>query len=60
MKTIIEKQIESLLDRKQLIDQITDGDGFTENNRWLLEGVEVLLRSQLALIENLRDQGILR
>jgi hypothetical protein len=60
MKTIFEKQIESLLDRKQLIDQITDGDGFTEKNRWLLEGVEVLLRSQLALIENLRDQGILR
>jgi hypothetical protein len=48
-------RIEALLQRKQ------DVDGkHTETNRWLVEGVELLLRSVLELREELRNNGILR
>ena len=59
MKTTTEKQIIALLERKQEIDQMNEG-GFTENNRWLIDTTELLLRHQLELTEKLRDAGILR
>jgi hypothetical protein len=50
-----EKQIAALLDRKP------DVEGkHTETNRWLVEGVELLLRGMQELHGELRDQGILR
>jgi hypothetical protein len=52
--TTIEKQIQSLLERKQEITQ------FTDNQRWLIEAVELLLRHQLELRAELRNAGILR
>ena len=54
MMTSTEKQIVALLDRKQEISQ------FTDNQRWLIEAVELLLRHQLELREELRNAGILR
>jgi hypothetical protein len=51
--TSTEKQIISLLERKQEISQ------FTANQRWLIEAVELLLRHQLELREELRNAGIL-
>jgi hypothetical protein len=57
--TTTEKQMLALLVRRQEIDRKTD-PGFTENHRWLLEAVELLLRHQLELVEELRNQGILR
>ena len=59
MKTTTEKQIIALLKRKQEIDQMNEG-GFTENNRWLIDATELLLRHQLELTEELRNAGILR
>ena len=53
--SIMEKQISNLLDRKSEID-----GKHTETNRWLVDAVEVLLRSVRELREELRDQGILR
>jgi len=53
------EKIRLLLDRKQEIEQMDDGT-FTANHRWLLDAVETLLRCQLELVENLRDQGLLR
>lgn len=53
--SITEKQIKALLDRKPDIV-----GHHTETNRWLVEGVELLLRSMRELREELRDQGILR
>jgi hypothetical protein len=52
--TATENQIQALLDRKQEITQ------FTANQRWLIEAVELLLRHQLELREELRNHGILR
>lgn len=52
--TPTEKQIVALLERKEKIEQ------FTDNHRWLLEAVELLLRHQLELREELRNAGILR
>ena len=52
--TSTEKQIVALLQRKEGIDQ------FTDNHRWLIEAVELLLRHQLELREELRTAGILR
>ena len=52
--TAIEKQIQTLIDRKQELDQ------FTDNYRWLIEAVTLLLRHQLELREQLRNAGILR
>ena len=57
--TTTEKQILALLERKQQIEQMNEG-GFTENLRWLAEASELLLRHQLALVEELRNAGILR
>jgi hypothetical protein len=57
--TTTEKQMLALLARRQEIDRKTD-PGFTENYRWLLEAVELLLRHQLELVEELRNAGILR
>ena len=54
MTGAIEKQIVALLERKQGIDQ------FTDNYRWLIEAVELLLRHQLELREELHNAGILR
>jgi hypothetical protein len=52
--TDIEKQIQSLLERKPELTQ------FTPTYRWLIESVELLLRHQLELREDLRNNGILR
>lgn len=52
--TSTENQIVDLLKRKEGIEQ------FTDNHRWLLEAVELLLRHQLELREELRNAGILR
>ena len=57
--TPTEKQILALLERRRDIDQTPIGS-FTENHRWLLEAVELLLRHQLELVEELRNAGILR
>jgi hypothetical protein len=54
MNSKIEQQIVALLERKQTIDQ------FTDNHRWLIEAVELLLRHQLEFHEELRNAGILR
>jgi hypothetical protein len=54
MITTTEKQIVNLLERKQTLGQ------FTDNLRWLSEAVELLLRHQLELREELRNHGILR
>jgi len=54
MMTATEKQIQALLERKQEISQ------FTDNQRWLIEAVELLLRHQLELRAELRNAGILR
>jgi hypothetical protein len=52
--TATEKQMQALLERKQEISQ------FTDNQRWLIEAVELLLRHQLELRAELRNAGILR
>ena len=52
--TVTEQQILALLERKQ------DTQTFTDNHRWLLEAVELLLRSELDLREQLRNAGLLR
>lgn len=52
--SITEHEITKLLDRK------VDIEGkHTETNRWLVEAVDVLLRSVLELREVLRDKGVL-
>jgi hypothetical protein len=50
--TATEKQIQDLLERKQQISH------FTDNQRWLIEAVELLLRLQLELRVELRNAGI--
>lgn len=57
--TATEKQMLTLLARRKELDQTPDGS-FTGNTRWLLEAVELLLRHQLELVEELRNAGILR
>jgi hypothetical protein len=57
--TRTEQQIVDLLERRQKIDQMLP-PGFTANHRWLLEAVDLLLRHQLELVEELRNRGILR
>ena len=57
--TATEKQMLTLLARRQEINRKLI-PGFTENHRWLLEAVELLLRHQLELVEELRNAGILR
>jgi hypothetical protein len=52
--TATEKQMQALLKRKQEISQ------FTDNQRWLIEAIELLLRHQLELRAELRNAGILR
>ena len=52
-------QIEVLLQRKRNIDAMPSGQ-FTETNRWLVDGVELLLRSIVELREELKQAGILR
>ena len=52
--TETEKRIVELLDRKQEMTQ------FTPTYRWLIEAVELLLRHQLELREQLRNAGLLR
>lgn len=49
-----EQQIIALLEHKQTINQ------FTDNHRWLIEAVELLLRCQLEFCEELKNAGILR
>jgi hypothetical protein len=53
--TTTEKQMLALLARRQEIDRKTD-PGFTENHRWLIEAVELLLRHQVELVEELRKE----
>lgn len=57
--TTTEKQMIALLDRRREIDRKTD-PGFTENHRWLIEAVELLLLHELELVDELRNAGILR
>ena len=57
--TPTEQQIAALLERRREIDKTLAGS-FTGNNRWLIEAVELLLRHQLELVEELRTAGILR
>jgi hypothetical protein len=57
--TTTEQQMISLLDRRREIDRKTD-PGFTENHRWLIEAVELLLLHELELVDELRNAGILR
>lgn len=61
--TPTEQQILALLERKLQIDQMETGS-FTENQRWLADAVEFLLRHQLRYHEASRkiltDAGILR
>jgi hypothetical protein len=52
--TPTETQILALLERKPELTQ------FTPTYRWLIESVELLLRHQLELGEELRNSGILR
>ena len=52
--TPTETQILDLLERKPGIVQ------FTPTYRWLIEAVELLLRHQIELREELRNNGILR
>ena len=48
-------RIEALLKRKREIEKLPKGS-FVENQRWMLEAIEVLLRAILEL----RDAGLLR
>ena len=57
--TTTEKQILALLEKQQNIDKMIDGT-FTENFRFLLHAVKLLLRNQIELRKELRDAGILR
>jgi len=52
--TPTEQQILDLLERKPTLTQ------FTPTYRWLIEAVELLLRHQIELREELRNAGILR
>jgi len=52
--TPTEQHIHALLERKPGIVQ------FTPTYRWLIEAVELLLRHQIELREELRNNGILR
>ena len=52
--TPTEQQILALLERKPGLVN------FTPTYRWLIEAVELLLRHQLELREELRNNGILR
>jgi len=52
--TPTEQQILALLERKTELTQ------FTPTYRWLIEAVELLLRHQIELREELRNAGILR
>jgi hypothetical protein len=52
--TPTETQILALLERKQELTQ------FTPTYRWLLEAVELMLRAQLELRDELRNAGTLR
>ena len=52
--TPTETQILDLLERKPTLTQ------FTPTYRWLIEAVELLLRHQIELREELRNAGILR
>lgn len=52
--TPTEQAILALLERKQELTQ------FTPTYRWLVEAVELMLRAQLDLREELRNNGILR
>ena len=56
--TPTETQIRALLERKRAIERMPIT--FTEHHRWLLDAVEVLLRHQIELREELRNNGILR
>jgi hypothetical protein len=56
---MIEQQIIALLERKQTIDALGE-DQFTQRLRWLVSAVELLLRHQLELREELRNAGILK
>ena len=55
-----EKQIVVLLKRKQEIDDMNAVGTFTANHRWLIDAVELLLRSELDKREQLRNAGLLR
>jgi hypothetical protein len=59
MITATEQQIIALLERKQKIDAMGENQ-FTQRLRWLVDGVELLLRHQLELRAELRNAGILR
>jgi hypothetical protein len=59
MKTETDERIAALLVRKREIDALPK-DQFTETYRWLVDGVELLLRSVMELRESLRDNGIIR
>ena len=52
--TPTETQIHALLGRKPELTQ------FTPTYRWLIESVELLLRHQLEMRDELRNAGILR
>jgi hypothetical protein len=52
--TPTEQAILALLEQKPALTQ------FTPTYRWLIEAVELLLRHQLELREELRNNGILR
>ena len=53
--TPTEQQILALLERRHAIDQTPDSS-FTNNHRWLIEAVELLLRHQIALRVDMRKQ----
>jgi len=52
--TPTEQAILDLLERKPTLTQ------FTPTYRWLIEAVELMLRNQIELREELRNNGILR
>jgi hypothetical protein len=59
MTTETDERIAALLVRKREIDALPK-DQFTETHRWLVDGVNLLLRSVMELRESLRDTGIIR
>jgi hypothetical protein len=59
--SITEKQINNLLAQKQEIDdRVMQTNRMETDHRWMVDAVELLLRSVKELREELREQGILR